>query len=322
LKDIFPFSKNEQKIVSKKLNQRDDSLSKKLSKNYIDKLSLILHDSIYYKDYPLKRKNLYKTVYKNLENNKMHLTFKKFPKNNTSLNNNSQNNPILNNNPNKVYSLKKLVPIKGKQNDNINKTFSISDDINNILFNKEEKMSLSKQKKIHDKFKPKFLYYKPKLLSQLNSPFFSHYSELSLNKNKSLSNLYSYNHMNNLFKVCNSLKALRDKKKLNENILKNKQKFLEEIKGELIPCKNKKIKKKIFLSDYDFFYYDAKKWKKINDEIIKSDINKINQMNKRLNDNISNIQYRNKFYKEKLVKLQDKKNYGRKSLLEFHNYYQ
>ena len=127
--------------------------------------------------------------------------------------------------------------------------------------------------------------------------------------------------MNNIFKSCNSLKALRDKEKLNENILKNKEKFCEEIKEELIPIKNKKNKKKFFLADYDFFYYDKKKWKN-KDENIKNDNDIFIQMNKLLNDNIADIQYRNKFYKEKLLKLEDKNNYMRNSILEFNKYYQ
>ena len=322
VKDIFPYNKSDSKKVPKNIN---DLIFKKLSKNYIDKLSLILHDSIHYKDYYLKRKNLDKAIYKNLDNNKMHLTFKKkFPikltKNNinkNNINNISSQNSIIINNPNKTN----LESIEEKQDKNIDKTYSLSNDINNVFFNKEDNLSLLKQKKVYDKFKPKFLYYKPKLLSQLKSPFFSHYSEISLNKSKSLSNISSYNNMNNIFKSCNSLKALRDKEKLNENILKNKEKFCEEIKEELIPIKNKKNKKKFFWADYDFFYYDKKKWKN-KDENIKNNNDIFIQMNKLLNDNIADIQYRNKFYKEKLLKLEDKNNYMRNSILEFNKYYQ
>ena len=322
MKDIFPYNKIESKKVSKNI---DDIFFKKLSKNYIDKLSLILHDSIHYKDYYLKRKNLDKTVYKNIANNKLHLTFKKkFPikltKNNININNIniSPQNSIIFNNSNKPLLPKKLDSIKEKQD----KTFSLSNDINNILFNKEVKLSLSKQRKVYDKFKPKFLYYKPKLLSQLNSPVFSHFSEISLNKSKSLSNISSYNNMNNLFKTCNSLKALRDKKELNKNVLKNREKFCKEIKEELIPIKYKKNKKNIFLNNYELFYYDKKKWKKNKDENNKNNNDMFNQMNKLLNDNITEMQYRNKFYKEKLLKLEEKNNYRKSSILEFHNYYQ
>ena len=134
VKDIFPYNKSDSKKVPKNIN---DLIFKKLSKNYIDKLSLILHDSIHYKDYYLKRKNLDKAIYKNLDNNKMHLTFKKkFPikltKNNinkNNINNISSQNSIIINNPNKTN----LESIEEKQDKNIDKTYSLSNDINYYL---------------------------------------------------------------------------------------------------------------------------------------------------------------------------------------------
>lgn len=54
------------------------NLSKKYSKDYIDKCTLLLYRSKKTKDYPLKRRNIQKTIYKYDENKDLYVTLPKF----------------------------------------------------------------------------------------------------------------------------------------------------------------------------------------------------------------------------------------------------
>ena len=252
LKDIFPLE-NKRKIkkeINNNIIQGMNLIEKKLATNYIKKLSLLLHDSFNYKDYAIKRKNLNKTIYKDIGNNKLRLTFKKFPskliKNNNGINiNKNRSRNIITNDLDEIREKNNSINDIDNDTNNIFKTFVINNDIKEILYNNEEKISLNKEKNIYNKFKNKFLYYKPKLMAQLSSPFFTPIVQANNNKkisykstsfNNSLLNKSQqshtsiYNDINNLFKTCNSLKALRDKKKLDNDILNNKQKLCEEIR--------------------------------------------------------------------------------------------
>ena len=235
-------------MIQTKSTKAANSITKKLDKNYINKLSLLLHDSINYKDYALKRNNINKTIYKDIGNNKLRLTFKKFPikilKQNNDNNNNKNNLKI--DSTNKAFLPKTLEEIRennnNKTNEKINNTYMINNDIKEILNNNNNgyKINFEKNKKLYNKFKQKFLIYKPKLLSQLNSPFYTPVPPISLKKkglknvslknsllqkSKSASFLTDDNNMNSLLITCNSLKVLRDKKILDKNILNNEQKF-------------------------------------------------------------------------------------------------
>ena len=284
---------------------------KKLSKNYLDKLSLLLYNSVNYRNYFLLRKNLNNdSLYKELENNKQDLTFKKVQKNN------NQNKTDLSNN---LYQIPEY-----------SNTYSINDDIKLLLNNNRQKISLDKKKNILNKFKQKYLYYKPKLLSQLNSPIFSSgippikneikiHSKIAsikntfpINKSKSVTNLIKNNNnnnnniINNLLKTCNSLKALRDKKTLNKDILNNKEMFYEKITEELNPFKIRKIKKKQILSNFELFPYDYKKLKICKIESYeKKDREMFNDLNRQFNENITYLKNRSDFYKDKLIKFED-----------------
>ena len=188
---------------------------------------------------------------------------------------------------------------------------------------------MDKKKNILNKFKQKYLYYKPKLLSQLNSPIFSSgippikskikiHSKIAsikntfpLNKSKSVTNLIKNNNnnnniINNLLKTCNSLKALRDKKTLNKDIINNKEMFYEKITEELNPFKIRKIKKKKILSNFELFPYDYKKLKICKIESYeKKDREMFNDLNRQFNENITYLKNRSDFYKDKLIKFED-----------------
>ena len=332
LKDIISFDDaNLKKEKNKKIHEKN-LIEKKLSPNYIGKLSLLLYDSTNYKDYPIKRKNLNKTIFKDIGGNKMRLTFKKFPikldKTNNSNNNYSRNLTKIC--PKKLNLSGDLSEIKEKRinlsNNNFHNTLIISDDIKEILYNNEEKNSLEEQKTIYDKLKNKFSYYKPKFMSKLNPQFFETKIKCdpkNLNlKNISLSNslLKKYQpeiqtssdiDINNLLKTCNSLKTLRDKKKLNIDLLNNKQQLYEKIKEELFIFNEKKIiRKRVFMSNVDFFYYNAKKWNKLSEKNKankeREELNNLfSSVNKAFNKSIKNFKNKSNYYSNKLLKLSD-----------------
>ena len=313
LEDIFHFDgKNKSKIKINRGIRRikgesdkeyeirmieNKSFNNKLNENYVKKMSLLLYDSINYKDYAKKRNNLNKTTYKNIGPNKLRLTFKKFPtrlvkgfknnlfnKNNEHKENKNENQEkIIFFTPDKKYNQKIKDEIKEKSKF-INESCQINNEIKEILCNDNEKISIIEEKRIYDKMKPRFPYLKLKLIKQLKSPIFASTTTkeplkinfvksppLSPNNSLLLANQtntsFSTNfNITNIFKTCNSLKVLRDKNKLNKEILSNKKELYKKIKEELKPVKEKKDRKKKFLSQYEVFYYDANKWNKIRKE--------------------------------------------------------
>ena len=68
----------------KLLENKIDNSKLKLKKDYIEKLSLLLHDSFKYKNYSFKRNNINNIIYK-YNNNELRLTFKKGRKNNNEI---------------------------------------------------------------------------------------------------------------------------------------------------------------------------------------------------------------------------------------------
>jgi hypothetical protein len=334
LEDIFPREnkKNLKKGTNNNISQ-ENLIDRKLTPIYTKKLSLLLHDSVNYKDYAIKRKNLNKTTFKEIGINKLRLTFKKFPlklvkKNNSNIN--------INNNDSRNLMPKTLDEIREQNNNSINNindgniynTFMINNDIKEILYNNEEKkIPLQQQKEVYNKFKYKFLYYKPKLVSQLNSPIYTPIVQMNynkkinykttsfknslLNKSQTQSQNSMYTDISNLLKTCNSLKALRDEKKLDKDIINNKQKLCEKIKEELFrKNRDNKKKKKILMPRYDFFYYDAKKWNKFRyKDNISNKSNNINNLynnvDKVSNESIQNVNNKSNFYSNKLLKLKN-----------------
>ena len=223
--------------------------------------------------------------------------------------------------------------------------YNINNDIKSILYNNNEKILNERKKNVFIKFQKKFLNYKHKLLSQLNSPIYApvippikrkimRFSKIvpiknnySLNKSKSVSNLTPENNdinnniMNNLLKACNSLKTLRDKKILNKDILNNKQIFYEKIKEELKPIKIINIKKRKILPKFDLFFYDFGKWKKNKIDICeKKDRGIFDDLDRKFNDNISYLKNKSDFYKDKLTKMDDYLKNKNKSNIEIYNW--
>ena len=290
-------------------------------------MCLLLYNSVNYRNYFLLRKNLNNdTLYKELENNKQNLTFKKVQKN---------NNQTKTDLSNKLYQIPEY-----------SNTYSINDDIKLLLSNNREKLSFEKNKNIFNKFKQKYLYYKPKLLSQLNSPIFSSgvppiknkikiHSKITsiknmfpLNKSKSVTNLIKPNNNNNnnniinsLLRTCNSLKALRDKKTLNKDILNNKEMFYEKITEELNPFKFKKIKKKKILANFELFPNDNKILKNYKIESYeKKDREMFNDLDRQFNENITYLKNRSDYYKDKLIKFEDFLKNKNNSNMEIYKY--
>ena len=162
-----------------------------------------MHDSSNYKNYPVKRNNINKIVYK-FENNGFRLTFRKplkknfsdfsdinsqsldynSSKNETNIKSNEHFNSDSNNDfnpenykpdllltPNNNRVFNKLID-NGEEikNNNIDienieeqQSFKIPDKIRDILYNNDKEISLIEQKKIYNKFKKKFPYFRNKL---------------------------------------------------------------------------------------------------------------------------------------------------------------
>ena len=328
----------------------------RINKDYIDKLSLLLHDSYKYKNYPFKRNNINKIEYK-YENNGFRLTFKEPLKKNFSdlsaINsqyfdsNNSQNeiklnehfnsysnndfisendksNLLLTPNYNKVFnkSIDNGEEIKNN-NENIenHNFFKMSDNIRKILYNNDKDISLIEQKKIYSKFKNKFPYFRNKLNNQLNFPPFN--SDIQNSSSNLIERIYPKSpkakiklskrnknlELDNLLKTVNELRNLRDKVKIDKNILSEQNIIKEIIKETIAETPIKKLKKKIVLSPYELFYYDPKKWKKgwTNKRDMKKEIH-FNEINKQIDDIIKEMKNKIITLNQEIFKLEDIRN--------------
>ena len=359
LEDIFHFKEKENinriKLLKGKRKLRGEtekeyqirllenqSFNDKLDPNYVKKMSLILYDSINYKDYAKKRNNLNKTIYKDIGNNKLRLTFKKFPinliktpikndlnKDNNKYKNEKSRNILFLTPSNKLYQ-NKFSETKEKNNI-FNENITIKNEIKEILYNDQEKISIQEEKRIYNKIKPNFPYLKAKLIKQLKSPIFTpltvnEFSKINLIKtpkisqiqnqnnslllqNKTKSTFFSNINIHNIFNTCNSLKVLRDKEKLNKEILSNKQELYKKIKEELNPVKELKRKKKIYLSQYEVFHYNTKKWNQIRKEKeFNKDIHEFNNINRIFNGSIDDMKQKVKNLKEMKNKIHNSGN--------------
>ena len=333
----------------------------KIKKDYIDKLSLLLHDSSNYKNYPVKRNNINKIVYK-FENNGFRLTFRKplkknfsdfsdinsqsldynSSKNETNIKSNEHYNSDSNNDfnpenykpdllltPNNNRVFNKLID-NGEEikNNNIDienieeqQSFKIPDKIRDILYNNDKEISLIEQKKIYNKFKKKFPYFRNKLNNHLNLPHFNSeipngYTNLFQRiypigpKTKiKLSKIHKNLEIDQLLKTVNDLRNLRDKVKIDKNIL-SEENLIKEIKKEtIIETPIKKLKKKIILSPYEVFYYDAKKWEKgwITKKDKQKDIH-FNEINKQIDKTIKEMKNKVNELNLEILKLEDVRN--------------
>ena len=335
------------RLLENKLNNN----KLKIKKDYLDKLSLLLHDSFKYKDYYFKRNNINKIIYKYNENNELRLILNEFLS--KSNNNIFHKKEIKNKNNCDDYNNEKyiledirsdliLTPIQSKNNlledEKMNKKneqtdfnsniihkkkqhfFGISNDIIKILYNNEDKISLSEQKNIYNRFKKKYPYFRHKLNKQLNIQNFNsekrikysnlgqkffvknHKLNMNLMKNDNLS-------LENLLKTANELRILRDKIKINKSIL-SEENILKEIKKESISTSPiTKIKKKLILMPYEMFYYDTKKWKKIkNSKKDGKDEKYFNKIDKEIDDTINEMKNKVINLNQEISKLEETKN--------------
>lgn len=311
-------------------------------------MSLLLHDSDKYKNYPFKRNNINNIIYKYNENNELRLTLKKSNDLNSIDSNenkfdirqlyNSYNNDNFN-----FEQYRSDIFLTPKQNRIINlneddkrennyifksnehkvfKPLQISENIMKILYNSDDEISLDEQKIIYNKFKNKFPYFRNKLNNQLKFPPFNSekpYKYKNLEKkilsplkvqNLRLSKSINKSEFDQLLKTVNKLRTLRDKVKINKNIL-SEENILKEIKKESaeVTPKNDFPKKKFILNSYDMFYYNAKKWKQ-NGIRIKNRKDKIHfkEINMQINETIKQMKNKVISLNQELSKLEDVRN--------------
>jgi len=314
----------------KLLENKIDNSKLKLKKDYIEKLSLLLHDSFKYKNYSFKRNNINNIIYK-YNNNELRLTFKKGRKNNNDNTNsyyndeNFKSNLILTPNISKINLIEDEVKNNKNEindlNNNKNCNFlEVSDDVRKILYNNNnEEISLNEQRKIYNKFKNKYPYFRNKLINQLNCPLFNsekinkykHLDERIIFKNPKLKIRLIKNNspLEQLLKTANELRNLRDKHKINKKSL-SEDNLLKEIKKESIYTPpHKEIKKKLILSPHELFYYDAKKWKNNrNTKKDGKDEKYFKNIDKQIDDTIKEMKNKVILLNEEIVKLEEVKN--------------
>ena len=283
----------------------EDLFNKKLSQEYIDKLSILLYNSKNKTDYPRKRNNLQKTIYKYDDNNELCLTLPK-------LRNKRENRNFMNNNFKGYTKTETSDYTKNKITNNpFQKQYSeenniLDESIKEILYDNEVK-----DKKEEDK--GKILY--DQLRTRYN--MFTYDENNGKNKNsKNLSKIKNKKQIPSEYKLIatpqqisqfdynlgksftnGNLRYLtrQQKEKLayiaelnlfnSMDRLKEKTDIIKEIKA------GNKIRKPI-LMPIDFFKYDDQKWRKYSLE---------------KNKNINNIAIHelNNENKEKLNKMRD-----------------
>ena len=271
--------------------------SKKLSKEYIDKLSVLLYNSKNKINYSQKRNNIKKTIYKLDDNNELNLTLPKLRKKNVGVN-------IYGKTETTEYSNNRNTT-KPSPNSNFDDDEDILDEnIKEILYenennNNEKEEEEQKGKILFDQLKTKYENFNldnsikkkkfkslPKLKKkQIPSEYKliatpQQISEFDYNLGKSFVN----GNLRYLTKFQKEKLAYIAELNIFNSIdrLKEKTNIIKEIKN------NNRSKKRI-LMPIDFFKYDAEKWKKFSEErnqnyndII---INKLNDENKdKLND--------------------------------------
>lgn len=333
----------------------------KIKKDYLDKLSLLLHDSSKYKNYPFKRNNINKIEYKYNENNELRLTFRKplyknFSENNFQskdsylLKNYNNRNEIkieINNNANNT-SINDIINVNYKsdlllipnnnrvKNDEDSKKRSIisnfqgfkdkkkynllklPDNIKKILYNNDEQISLKEQRKIYNRFKNKFPFFRNNLNNQLDYLHFNSDNQIRSNilsqhifeTNKKPKIRLVNNNRNltivHIINTVNELRALRDKVKINKNSF-SEENLLTKIRKESILTPKKKIKKKLVLSPYEVFYYNSKKWKRNFKKNNKKEIH-FNEINKQIEETIKEMKNKVIILNQEIFKLEDVRN--------------
>ena len=243
--------------------------------------------------------------------------------NNNSINEDYKSNMLLTPNNNSInYSfgkeeIKERNNISDFKNKNTSNFFKLTENVKNILYNNNEDISLNEQRKIYNKFKKRFPFFRNKLNDQLSLPHFNsekieRYINLKQNKNPKIRLTNNKNlNLDQLISTANELRTLRDKSKLNKNFL-SENNLLKTIRKEtksffLIPTK--KSPKKNILSPHEIFYYDAKKWKKTgNSHKTKNNDLHFNQINKQIDETIKEMKNKCLVLNQEIFKLEEIRN--------------
>ena len=274
---------------------------KKLTKDYVDKLTVLLYNSKNKENYFLKRNNIKKAIYKIDENNELSLTLPKIRNKNKNLYANNyaktetteySNNKITSDNPSPKKYLDEDEPLDETikeilyDNEDNNKNKKEEEEKGKMLFeklktrydmfeseenknvynnssakNRKRYKSLPKKKQIPLEYK---LIATPQQISEFDYNLGRSFVNGKLRYlTKSQKEKLSYIAELNLF---NSLDRIKEKANL-----------IKELKNE------NKYRKKL-LMPIDFFKYDEEKWKKISDKRNKNYndivITKLNEENK------------------------------------------
>ena len=293
-KKLIPLKARGESEKDREIRMIENLYQKKFSKDYIDKLTILLYNSKNKVNYSKKRNNIKKAIYKLDENNEYYLTLPKLKKNKmTQINSYAKTETTEysnNKNTTKPSPKKYLYDEEDVLDENIKEILYENDNTNK----KEEEI---KGKILFDELKTRYQSFKfdnkkkykslPKLKKRQKLP-----SEYKLIATPQQISEFDYN-LGQSF-INGNLRYLTksQKEKLTYiaeldlfnslDKLKDKINIIKDIKND---NKNKKIK----LMPIDLFKYDTEKWKKISDERNQNYndmiINKLNEDNKdKLND--------------------------------------
>ena len=283
----------------------EDLFNKKLSQEYIDKLSILLYNSKNKTDYPRKRNNLQKTIYKYDDNNELCLTLPK-------LKNKRENRNFMNNNFKGYTKTETSDYTKNKINNNpFQKQYSeenniLDESIKEILYDNEvkDKKEEDKGKILYDQLRTRYnmFTYDENNGKNKNSKNLSKIknkkqipSEYKLIATPQQISQFDYN-LGKSFTNGNLRYLTRQQKEklayIAELNLFNSMDRLKEKTDIIKEIKAGNQSRKPILMPIDFFKYDDQKWRKYSLE---------------KNKNINNIAIHelNNENKEKLNKMRD-----------------
>ena len=283
----------------------EDLFNKKLSQDYIDKLSILLYNSKNKTDYYQKRNNLKKTIYKYDDNNELCLTLPK-------LKNKKEKKNFINNNLNTYARTETTEYANNKITNNpfLNQypeeNYILNENIKEILYNNEsiDKIEEDKGKILYDQLKTRYNMFEfeendgniknskslPKIKRSKQIP-----SEYKLIATPQQISQFDYNLGKSFFNGNLRYLTRQQKEKLAyiaELNVFNSMDRLKEKTGIIKEIKTGSQSRKRILMTKDFFKYDDEKWRKYSLE---------------KNKNINNIAIHelNNENREKLNKMRD-----------------
>lgn len=269
----------------------ENLLSLKLNQDYIDKSSLLLYNCRKTRNYPLKRKNLKKTVYMYDKENNLYITFPKF--NSVDKNNKFKTIDSSSREVNNYFITDKKTLDDDDNFEQLRQ--NINQEIENINF-----MTLSNNEDYEDeeiRKKGKILYklLKTKYSNNGSENDRYHKSLPKIQNRKDKEKMLFIKRVSDIDPILgknfheNKTRILTDNQKLNLYYLSKLELFnsinkLNEKKEILDKSKNKSTKKnKLMIKD--LFHYDKDKWKKLNKQKNfnenEAKINEFNEKNKK-----------------------------------------